>query len=142
MNPNGGITRAILQRVAVVTTLAIGMGGPVLAADPIDDALHGAGKIWYERYCTPCHGTDGAPGEAVARDTKQPVDLRTYVQRHGGRFPAADWLAIVADARPGSVHAPVWESIRRSQVGTVQADVAARGVLGSIARYVRAIQTK
>jgi len=137
-----GVSRLSFQVVSLAITLAAGIGGRALAADQIDDALSGAGKVWYDKYCTPCHGPGGAPGEAVSRATKQPVDLRTYVQRHGGKFPASDWLAVIADTRPASVHAPVWQKIKDSQGGGVQADGAARGVAGSIARYIISIQTK
>jgi mono/diheme cytochrome c family protein len=135
-----GVTRLGFQLVALAITLAA--GGRTLAADQIDDALSNAGKVWYDKYCTPCHGPGGAPGDAVSRTTEQPVDLRTYVQRHGGKFPAADWLAVIADKRPASVHAAVWETINQSQGGRAQGEAAARGVVGSIARYVISIQTK
>jgi hypothetical protein len=64
------------------------------------------------------------------------------VKGHGGKFPAADWLAVIADTRPASVHSRVWETIKQAQAGMVQNDAAARGVVGSIARYVMSIQTK
>jgi hypothetical protein len=137
-----GVGRPSLRLVALAITLAAGTGGRALAADQIDEVLSSAGKVWYDKYCTPCHGPGGAPGDAVSRATKQPVDLRTYVQSHGGKFPAADWLAVIADTRPASVHAPVWKKIKESQGGGVQGDAAARGVVGSIARYVISIQTK
>lgn len=142
MKESRGVSRLSFQVVSLAITLAAGIGGRALAADQIDDALSGAGKVWYDKYCTPCHGPGGAPGEAVSRATKQPVDLRTYVQRHGGKFPASDWLAVIADTRPASVHAPVWQKIKDAQGGRVQADAAARGVVGSIARYVISIQTQ
>src|SRR5262249_55151523 len=74
------------QLAALAIVLAA--GGRALAADQIDDALSNAGQVWYAQYCTPCHGPGGAPGDAVSRTTKQSVDLRTYVQRHGGAPPA------------------------------------------------------
>ena len=41
------------------------------------------GRLWYEKYCTPCHGQGGAPGSAVFSNSKEPVDLRVYDQhRH------------------------------------------------------------
>lgn len=107
---------------------------PARADDEIDRVLQENGKMRYEQYCTTCHGADGAPGSAK-------TDLRTYVARHGGKFPAADWLAIIADARPASPHAAVWERIRADQINT-SGDVAARGVVGQIARYVMSIQAK
>jgi mono/diheme cytochrome c family protein len=126
---------------ALAIALAVGMSGRALA-DPIDDALSSAGKVWYDKYCTACHGAGGTPGKAVSSAGKKPVDLRTYVKDHGGKFPAADWLAVIEDTRPGGVHAPVWEDIKRAQAGSPGADQAARGVLGSIARYVRSIQSE
>jgi hypothetical protein len=120
----------------------MGIGGRALAADDIDEALSGAGKVWYEKYCTPCHGPGGAPGTAAYGDTKEPVDLRSYVARHGGKFPASDWLTLIADARPGNLHTKVWEKIKESQVGVTFNEAAARGVLGSIARYINSVQTK
>lgn len=132
-----------LELLALAVALEmVGTSGRVFAADQIDDALSSAGKVWYDKYCTPCHGAGGAPGTAVARATNKPVDLRVYVKNHGGKFPAADWLAIIADTRPASVHADVWDTIKRSQVGMTQDEAAARGVVGSIARYVNSIQTK
>lgn len=135
------IGRTSFQVVVLTIALALGMSGRSLAADDIDDALSGAGKVWYDKYCTPCHGAGGAPGEAVYSASKKPVDLREYVKLHGGKFPAADWLSVMADVRPASVHAKVWENIQRDQTSVSQ-DVAARGVLGSIARYVISIQAK
>ena len=132
--------RREVARVAFrAMALAIVMSGPALAADDIDDALAGAGKGWYDKYCTSCHGPGGAPGKAVSTATKQPVDLRNYMERHGGKFPAADWLAVITDARPSSVHADVWETIQREQTGPAQ-DATSRGIVGSIARYIRSIQ--
>jgi mono/diheme cytochrome c family protein len=133
---------ARLGGLALALAIAAGMSSRVLAADEIDDALSTAGKVWYEKYCMPCHGPGGVPGDAVYSATKEPVDLRTYVQRHGGKFPANDWLAVIADARPGGVHAKVWRTITAAQPGVAGKDAIARGVLGSIARYVMSVQTK
>jgi pyruvate/2-oxoglutarate dehydrogenase complex dihydrolipoamide acyltransferase (E2) component len=134
----GCAVRTSFPLATLAIALAVGMGGRALAADEIDDALSGAGKVWYDKYCTPCHG----PGGAVSRATKQPVDLRTYVARHGGKFPAADLLAVIADTRPASVHSAVWERIQKGQTGAVVNEAAARGVVGLIARYIVSIQAK
>jgi hypothetical protein len=142
MNQGFGVAGPSLRLVALAIAIGAGMGTWVFAADQIDDVLSDAGKVWYEKYCTPCHGPGGAPGKAVSRATKEPVDLRTYVQRHDGKFPVHDWLAVIADARPGGEHAKVWRTIKQTQGGTVGKDTAARGVLGSIARYIISVQTK
>jgi len=116
--------------------IALGVGFSLPAwADEIDRVLAEGGKVRYAQYCTPCHGEGGAPGKAA-------IDLRTYVARHGGKFPAADWLAIIADTRPGSVHADVWQRIRNDQPGVTDASAAARSTVGQIARYVNSIQSK
>jgi len=125
--------KRIGSRVALAI-VACGVVATPVRADDIDRVLEEGGKARYQQYCTACHGPDGAPGKAKA-------DLRTYVARHGGKFPAADWLAIIADTRPASPHAPVWEQIRKDQLNT-SGDVAARGVVGQIARYVMSIQSK
>jgi len=113
----------------------VGFSLPAWADDEIDRALAEGGKVSYARYCTPCHGEGGAPGKAA-------VDLRTYVARHGGKFPAADWLAIIADTRPASVHADVWQRIGKDQPGGAAASSLARGTVGQIARYVNSVQSK
>lgn len=140
MNVTGRAARSV-SIVSLAVGLALGFAARTHAADDIDTALSTAGKVWYEKYCTPCHAAGGAPGTAAYAATKAPVDLRDYVKKHGGKFPAADWLAIIADTRPGSVHTAVWEAIQRDQSGVAQ-EPAARGVVGQIARYVRSIQRK
>jgi mono/diheme cytochrome c family protein len=140
VNRRSAVARSGVCALALATVA--GMSSRGLAADQIDAALSSAGKVWYEKYCMPCHGPGGAPGEAVYRASKEPVDLRTYVARHGGKFPAGDWLAVIADARPGGVHAKVWRTIRSAQPGVAGRDAAARGVVAEIARYVMSVQTK
>jgi hypothetical protein len=137
-----GVGGPSVRLVALATTIAVGMSMRVFAADQIDDTISEAGKVWYGKYCMPCRGPGGAFGTAVAGTTKEPVDLRTYVQSHGGKFPVNDWLAVIADARPGGVHAKVWRIIKQTQGGAAGKDTAARGVLGSIARYIMSVQTK
>jgi hypothetical protein len=121
--------------VLAVAACGISVAIPVRADDEIDRVLVEGGKMKYEQYCTSCHGQGGAPGSSAK------IDLRTYVSRHGGKFPAADWLAIIADTRPGSVHTEVWDRVRKDQ-GTTNADVAARGIVGQVARYVNSIQSR
>ena len=69
-----------MKRLSIVLTLAVvlvsGSLGPTRAraGDEIRDARVELGRVWYEKYCTPCHGPGGAPGSAKYPDTKQPVD--------------------------------------------------------------------
>jgi hypothetical protein len=138
--PKGGTTMDARKRtrawlVASMLAGGIGLATPAHADDEVDRVLAESGRTHYEKFCTSCHGQGGAPG------SKAKSDLRTYVSRHGGKFPAADWIAIVTETRPASVHADVWETMRRSQEGT-NAEPAARGMVGQIARYVMSIQAK
>jgi hypothetical protein len=130
-----GNPRAPILLSLSLIACGVSLAAPAWADDEIEHVLAESGKVRYAQYCTPCHGGGGAPGKAA-------VDLRTYVARHGGKFPAADWLSIIADTRPGSVHADVWERIRRDQTGSADESVVARGIVGQIARYVNSIQSK
>lgn len=120
--------------VAGVTSLRAEAGGEAR------DARVQKGKVWYEQYCTPCHGAAGTPGSAVLPDTGKRVDLRTYQQRNGRTFPSWRWWDVTFDPRPGTVHTAVWEKIRNDQPEAVDRDITARGVVSYIEQYVRSIQ--
>ena len=131
-------------------TAAIGVlvaGVPVASAkntaeDAIDQAHVAAGRVWYDTYCKPCHGPGGGPGSAVYRGTDKTVDLRRYVARNNGIFPAHEWIAVVEHVDLTSPHADVWERIRRAQAGASEHGPAARGVVALVADYIISIQTK
>ena len=116
---------------------------PVRAEDELQKARREAGQIWYDKYCTSCHGKAGAPGSAVYPKTKEAVDLRTYVQRNGGQFPAGEWIAIVAGSPRSPVHTEAWGEIRRQhQTSGPSGNAEARGIVVSIAEYVISVQSK
>ena len=131
-------------------TAAIGVlvaGVPVASAkstaeDAIDQAHVAAGRVWYVTYCKPCHGPGGGPGSALYRGTDKTVDLRRYVARNNGIFPAHEWIAVVEHVDLTSPHADVWERIRRAQAGASEQGPAARGVVALVADYIISIQTK
>ena len=110
------------------------------AGNEAEDSRVQKGKVWYEKYCTPCHGVDGTPGSAVFPGTKKRIDLRTYQQRNGGTFPSWRWWDVTFSPQPGAVHTDVWERIRNDQTETVDRDITARGVVSYIEQYVRSIQ--
>src|SRR5512135_860567 len=145
--------RESMSRVWVpirVMVLAVALGGGWVlpncarADDELQKARGEAGRVWYDQYCRPCHGPGGAPGTAVYPDSKQAVDLRVYVQRHGGKFPAGDWLAVVFGPQPGRTHhTAIWQKVRTQyQVQGPSGDAVARGIVVSIADYVISVQTK
>jgi len=114
-------------------------------SDTMDQVRAQAGKVWYEKYCTPCHGPGGAPGSAVYSTSQKPVDLRQYVALHGGKFPAGQWIEIVSVERPGAVHTETWHRIRDDQqlgAGGVSAETVGRGIVANIAAYIRSVQAK
>jgi len=126
--------------VALAIACIVGIPGVIRATDDFEKIQAEAGRQWYDHYCTRCHGAGGAPGSAVYPDSKKPVDLRNYVARNGGTFPAARWISVVTTENPSLVHTAVWHKIRDAQVGGVSSDATARGVVASIASYIRSIQ--
>ena len=75
-----------------------------------------SGKQMYREYCASCHGPEGrgrGPVAVVLR--KQPPNLTTLAQRHGGTFPE-DYVSSVLRFGPafsahGSSEMPVWGPI-------------------------------
>jgi hypothetical protein len=132
-----------------VMALVVALGGVWVvpncarAEDELQKVLSEAGRVWYDKYCVSCHGAGGAPGKAVYPDSKQPVDLRVYVQRHGGKFPVGNWLSVVSGPPTSRVHSEVWETIRKQHRTSVPTgEFEARGIVASIAEYVISVQTK
>jgi len=142
--PSSGHCTYAIHVVVFVAALAGGWVVPnhVRAEDELQRARSEAGRVWYEKYCVPCHGAGGAPGKAVYRANKQPVDLRSYVQRHGGEFPAANWIAAVYSPNPAHTHSKVWEDLKRAQGTGQHPEFGARGVVAVIADYIISVQTK
>jgi mono/diheme cytochrome c family protein len=126
--------------VALAIALIAGPAESVRAADELEKIQAEAGRQWYDKYCTPCHGAAGAPGSATFADGKKPVDLRDYVARNGGRFPAERWISVVTTENPTLVHTAAWKTIRDSQGTSISSDAAGSAVVVSIAYYVQSIQ--
>jgi hypothetical protein len=145
------MSEATMWRVWVpirVMVLVVALGGAWVVpnctrADELQKARSEAGRVWYDQYCMPCHGKGGAPGTAVYPDNKQPVDLRGYVKRHGGKFPAGRWFTVVFGPQRDNVHSEAWEKIRKEYQGSgPSGDAVARGIVASIADYIISVQTK
>jgi mono/diheme cytochrome c family protein len=126
--------------VALAIAMIAGLPHGVRAADELEKVSAEAGRQWYDKFCTPCHGPAGAPGSATFADGKKPVDLRNYVARYGGRFPAERWITVVTTDNPSLVHTAVWKQIRDAQGTSISSDAAGRAVVVAIANYVRSIQ--
>jgi hypothetical protein len=142
-NARTGGHRCALGVIATLVTLISCCVDPSRAgAQESSSSTPGYGHIWYEKYCTPCHGVGGAPGSAVFVTSKQPVDLRTYVQRHGGKFPAGEWLMVVVAEPLHNPHTEVLQRIRHDEGGGTSSEAAVRARVRSIADYILSIQAK
>ena len=139
-----GMTRVGACGLSLTIALIVaGVPSRVMCAEnQLQQAHAAAGRVWYEKYCTSCHGQGGGPGSAVYRGSDRPVDLRTYVKRNNRIFPAVEWIAVVEHVDLSSPHADVWERIRTDQEGTSGQGAVARGIVASIADYIISVQTK
>ena len=136
-----------MKPFGIFIALAVALGASVVpdcarADDELQQGRVELGRIWYEKYCTPCHGLGGTPGSAVYPDTKQPVDLRNYVRRYGGNFPSSRWITTVFNPLPGGAHTKIWEKIRSTRAAGAEGDTEAHGVVVIIADYVISVQAK
>jgi mono/diheme cytochrome c family protein len=143
---NGGTASMKQVVIGLVVVVIVGCLTSLrsYAREEVQDARVQKGKVWYDKYCIPCHGAGGKPGSAVFAATKKPVDLRTIAQRNGGNFPSMRWWNFVFSSQPRGVHAEAWKRIRTDQTETVEVerDVAAHGVAANIEYYVESIQDK
>ncbi len=143
VNARGPRRRCTMGVIVTAATLIGSCVAPGFArAQGSPPSTPGYGRIWYEKYCTPCHGVGGTPGSAVFVKTDQPVDLRTYVQRHGGEFPSGEWLMVVMAEPLHNPHTEVWERMHREDSGGTSGKTVARGKVRSIADYIVSIQAK
>ena len=80
--------------------------------DEVQKARVEAGRVWYEKYCVPCHGAGGAPGKAVARAAPRPS---VTVPRLPVDFPSPLLLIDGAVLRPLSVSTRARATLVRSR---------------------------
>lgn len=80
---------------------------PVNRTNPVD------GKLMYQSYCAPCHGTDGRGNGPVAGAMKtQPSDLTQLARIHNGKFPESHVASVLqfgtAVQAHGTAAMPIW----------------------------------
>ncbi len=79
----------------------------------------------------------------IVVSSKEPIDLWGYVQRHGGKFPAGQWLSVVFGPEPHPTgQDKVWQKIRREHGGAYPAMLWPGGIVASIADYIISVQSK
>ena len=91
-----------MQRCGLgVTVLAWTLLGMALATaqqlpPPIPGETGSAGRQYFVRYCSACHGMTGHGDGPVASALRTPpADLTRIAQRHGGHFPVAEIAASI-----------------------------------------------
>jgi len=100
----------------------------------------------YLEACASCHGSGGTgDGPAAPALAVPPSDLTLLARRHGGKFPRARVLAMLAGELPipahGSREMPVWSQRFDAQSGgTAAASIYARRRLEMLARYLESLQ--
>lgn len=108
-----------------------------------------SGKVMYNSYCAPCHGTDGKGNGPVAPQLKQPAtDLTMLSKNNGGKFPDAHLVAILqfgsetqgkASAH-GTAQMPVWGPILGNMDQGSAQETQLR--IANLSRYIQSLQVK
>lgn len=105
-----------------------------------------AGRQFFERYCSACHGMDGKGHGPVASALRTPpADLTQIAKRRGGKFPVAE-IAAYIDGRTevrahGSRDMPVWGERFSEQVGSGSlGEEVVRGNLLILIQYLQSLQ--
>jgi mono/diheme cytochrome c family protein len=118
-----------------------GQGHAAMAQDS-----DGAGRQFFERYCSACHGVDGkGQGPVAPVLLTPPADLTQIAKRRGGAFPVAE-IAAYIDGRSevrahGSRDMPVWGERFSEQVGGGSlGEEVVRGNLLILIQYLQSLQ--
>ena len=105
-----------------------------------------AGRQYFVRYCSSCHGLEGrGDGPTVAALRAPPADLTRIAQRRGGTFPTAE-IAAYIDGRTsvpahGSREMPVWGERFGEMVGVSGiSDEVVRGNVLVLIEYLKTLQ--
>ena len=113
---------------------------------PIPGETVGAGRQYFVRYCSACHGVAGrGDGPAAPALRTPPADLTRLAQRRGGRFPVTE-IAAYIDGRTvvpahGGREMPIWgERFGEMGGGGSVGEEVVRGNLLVLIEYLQAIQ--
>ncbi len=112
------------------------------------------GRLEYANQCASCHGTTGkGDGPLQPFLVKQPSDLTTLAQRHGGKLPE-QYLREMIDGRSmnepgphGSREMPVWgqrfrSEARQSTTGRWMPERHVRQRIDGLIQYLDSLQPK
>jgi len=112
------------------------------------------GRVEYANQCASCHGTTGkGDGPLQPFLVKQPSDLTTLAQRHGGKLPE-QYLREMIDGRSmnepgphGSREMPVWgqrfrAEARQSATGRWMPERYVRQRIDGLVQYLDSLQAR
>jgi mono/diheme cytochrome c family protein len=125
------------------------LGALLLPALPVRaDDMNEAGRQFYMRYCSSCHGADAKGDGIVAPLMKpRPADLTQLAKRDNGTFPFQS-VAKAIDGREtlrahGDPDMPVWGDIlSKEETSPLGSSSMVRTKVASITAYLQSIQQK
>lgn len=138
-----------LTLLALAAAVAVGMGCTAQTESKVVIPVHKTsptdGKVMYNSYCAPCHGTDARGNGPVAGALKTPpTDLTLLSKKNQGKFPQDHIVSVLnfGSTHPahGTAEMPVWGSIfgRMDQMNA--ADKQLR--ITNLGRYIESLQVK
>jgi mono/diheme cytochrome c family protein len=128
------------------TLLGVALATAQQPPAPIPGETVSAGRQYFVRYCSACHGVAGrGDGPAAAALRTPPADLTRIAHRRGGHFPMAE-IAAYIDGRTivpahGSREMPIWgERFGEMGGGGSIGEEVVRGNLLVLIEYLQSIQ--
>jgi len=101
------------------TLLGVALATAQQPPAPIPGEMVSAGRQYFVRYCSACHGMTGhGDGPAAPALRPPPADLTRIAQRRGGHFPVAEIAAHI----DGRTVAAALNVIEAAIAGTMKAE--------------------
>jgi len=103
-----------------------------------------SGAELYKQHCATCHGADLRGTGPVPSPYREPPDLTTLAQRHGGKFPDAYVANVLRNGailpEHGPAEMPVWGTVFRAAGGLDATQVTDR--IAKLTNYIKSVQAK
>jgi len=141
------LKRLSVAALAAGFLLAQGYAAPIKGkvVIPVERTNPTNGKLMYQSYCAPCHGSDGrGNGPAAAAMTKPPVDLTQLARMNHGKYPDSHVVSVLefGSAQPahGSADMPVWGHLF-DRIDPAQSNARALRI-SNLTRYLETMQAQ
>lgn len=137
------LSLALLGLALAVVALP-GTSSQAQEGDDVAPATFNRGIILYQRYCSNCHGQDGAGDGRIAHLLKvPPANLTQIAANNGGEFPA-EKVEKTVDGRKGVMlhgtrEMPIWGQVFLEGEGP-EAEAEAERKIEDLVGYLKAIQ--